>query len=78
MANLSKTDVKKLKALRKRLELSPDDCTFSPPGIEERDLSYKEMQAYTADVREATRLWRETWIFPTIDELIAKGEGRKP
>jgi len=78
MANLSKTDVKKLKILRKRLEMSPDDCNFSPPGIEERDLSYKEQKSYTADVQESTRLWRETWIFPTIDELIAKGGGRKP
>lgn len=77
MANLSKRDVKKLKVLRKRLELNPDDCGFHPPRIEERDLSYKEQKAYTADIQEATRLWRETWILPTIDELIAKGEGRK-
>jgi hypothetical protein len=77
MANLSKTDVKKLKELRKRLEMGPDDCNFHPPGIDDRDLSYQEQKAYTAGVRDSTRLWRETWIFPTIDELIAKGEGRK-
>lgn len=78
MANLSKTDVKKLKVLRERLELNPDNCSFHPPGIDDRDLSYQEQKAYTEGIRVATRLWRETWIFPTIDELIAKGEGRKP
>lgn len=26
----------------------------------------------TALVRDATRLWRHTWVFPLIDELIEK------
>lgn len=75
MANLSKRDVKRLKEVRNQLEMNT--CRFNPPGIDDRDLTDKECHTYTMGVKDATRLWRETWIFPTIDELIAKGEGRK-
>lgn len=41
-----------------------------------------EMKGVTTDqltnsIKESTRIHRETWILPIIDDLIAWGEGKK-
>lgn len=34
--------------------------------------------ARTAQIREETRLYRETWLLPVLEELIDWAEGRRP
>jgi hypothetical protein len=60
--SLPKGDLFKLVELRRRLMM--ESCVFGPPGVEGRKL--------TEQIREETRLWRETWILPVLDKLIEK------
>ena len=30
----------------------------------------EKYEAFTADVRAETRVWRETWVLPVLDEMI--------
>lgn len=52
---LRKCDLVALKTLRERLTMA----TFGAGNAEE-----------TKHIREATRLWRETWVLPVLDAVI--------
>jgi len=46
-----------LMILKRRLELHPGESSFGSDKV-------------TAEIAEATRIWRESWILPAIDALI--------
>lgn len=55
-----------LRVLRLRCEFNSEYCGF-------RDEHWRDC---TAEVAERTRLYRESWILPAIDELIEYFEGK--
>lgn len=72
MAKLNQTQLKALSILRRRLELRDSDVNFERAGfpISGWVLPTKELEA-TEFIRVRTRTWRETWVLPIIDALIA-------
>lgn len=69
---MNKTELAKLKEVRQLLEM--ETCSFHAP--DERGFNPAQNDAFTAQVREQTRIWRESWILPVLDELIAKYEAK--
>jgi len=70
---MTKKQLRDLKDLRRHLAL--DSCQFSAPNVWPHPGNWPERNKdFTVAVREATRLWRETWILPVLDELISSQE----
>lgn len=66
---MTKIEVKKLKDLRETL-------TMKNAGFKDRLVEPETRFGRTEKetVEEATRVWRESWVFPVLDELITKYE----
>lgn len=66
---MNKSEVRKLKKLREIL-------TMKNAGFRDRlvepDIRFGRTEKQT--IEEVTRLWRESWVFPILDELIDKYE----
>lgn len=78
---MTKTELKKLKRLRKLLEMAPGD--FSPSEGNVKVLSGWRTRDFPGEVsiRDLvvfeTEHWRRSWILPVLDEIIAKYEARQ-
>lgn len=68
---MTKRDLAKLKAIRKHLTME----SYAHLDVDHRitDRAGAKIDA-TAYIVESTRRWRETWILPVLDDLIAAGE----
>lgn len=60
---LRKCDLRALRKLRERLTMA----SFGGSNPEEAEY-----------VREATRLWRETWVLPVLDAIIEQVPAESP
>lgn len=63
----------KLMELRRLLTFERSD--FSVIGPRDEDALPRTEAEVNAFIRERTRLWRESWVFPIIDEMLARGRG---
>lgn len=62
MTYISKSDIEKLKKIRETMTM--ENASFSMDITEDRN------------IKEKTRIWRETWILPPLDTIIKKLEER--
>lgn len=77
MSTRTKADVRALEQLRSLVRMERARIGFSDEQVETlRAKRNRRMADDTAEIREATRVYRETWIEPLIDALIA-GDARK-
>ena len=71
---MTRKELRRLQELRETLTM--EDAMFACPA--HLSAAYPpgnwpaKYAAFTADVQEETRIWRETWVFPILDELIEK------
>jgi hypothetical protein len=73
MSRITKRDLQDLREVRQHLVM--DRCSFSAPVEYRHEGNWPERdRAFTEAVARATQLWRDSWIFPTLDRLIRKGE----
>jgi hypothetical protein len=73
MAVTTKKDLEAVRELRRLLTFeraSFDNVGPPPVGAAALPASEKQVNAF---IGERTRLWRESWVFPLLDQL----EGRK-
>lgn len=68
---MTKRELKTLQNLRRMLGM---DGTFSA-GVYET-VTLRDSDEATTFIVERTKLWRETWILPVLDELIDKHKHR--
>jgi hypothetical protein len=66
---MTKGDLRKLKAVRKHLEM--ENCSFDRIGEDNVFISHGQVTAF---IKERTRNWLQSWIFYPLDELIEKYE----
>jgi hypothetical protein len=66
MARLSVQELSDLKTVRKRL-----DYHLFSPSADDRVGDSEEVKKF---IDEHTRLWRQSWVLPTIDKIIASAE----
>ena len=71
---MARNDVEKLRELRRLAAF--EKCSFGMPSetvIASHD-TYGDPEKINKDafIKEATRLYRESWLLPIIDELLAK------
>lgn len=71
--SILKHDRMMLMELRKLLTL--ETANFSRIGPRDEDALPRTEAEVNAFIRERTRLWRESWVFPIIDEMLARGRG---
>lgn len=79
MATNNKTLIEVLGKLRKRCAF--ENASFSDIKVGDFEMHFPQQgssQEITKGVVESTRIYRETWILPVIDDLIAWAEGGKP
>lgn len=73
---MTKAELASLKEVRRKLAMADDDVfAVGFPNDRVRTPEGRRMQP-TAYIREETQLWRESWILPVLDRLIAKYEQR--
>ena len=58
---MTKAELSALRKLRRTLTMANASFAFADPKEDAR-------------IKEATRLWRESWIYPVLDDMIAKHE----
>lgn len=77
--NLSKSDLQKLKKLRELMTLERFGTSGNVAKLDGNGKAYKTIST-TELVREETKLFRDTYVLPVLDELIAKhgGEPKAP
>ena len=72
---LSKTYLLALKEVRQSLTM--EDCAFDTLSTGPHDAPLPKSETEVTDfIRERTRIWRQSWIFPILDQIIAEGEGK--
>ena len=73
--NLTDKQISRLRELRRYATL--ENALFDHVGPSDPDapLPTKESEV-TAFIRERTRIYRQSWILPIIDELLAEGRRR--
>ncbi len=67
-----------LRELRSYLTL--DAKRFVPstrPAFSEETVTFKNDEELRAFIAERTRLWRQSWVLPIVDALIAREERKK-
>lgn len=75
MARLTQKEIVALKAVRERLTF--EKAHFDNIGpTDDTPLPKKESEV-NEFIRNRTRIFRQSWVFPILDELIARAEGRE-
>jgi len=76
---MNKTEVRQLKHLRKLLDMGPKEfstpgATVTPNFCREGFDEYDPSKPIALDelIQKSTRIWRESWILPVLDNLIDK------
>lgn len=67
---LSKRDTEALRELRETLTM--EKCRFGNIHQAKDDPLPKSESEVDEFIKRRTRLWLETWVFPTLDEIIAR------
>lgn len=74
---LKKKDIARLRELRDVLTMrSSSFDKFGPTDDEKAPLPTKENEV-TDFIRSRTALWRRSWVFPVLDELLKRAEVSK-
>lgn len=66
MIRLTDYEVEQLREVRRMLRM--ETCEFDPPGAVGLDVEARK--EFTDTVREATRVWRESWLLPVLDDIL--------
>lgn len=69
-APLSKRDTEALRELRETLTM--EKCRFGNIHPAKDDPLPKSESEVDEFIKRRTRLWLETWVFPTLDEIVAR------
>lgn len=64
---MTKTQLRTLRNLL--FHLNMEQCKFYRPG---KEMDFADADVFTAEVKEGTRLWRESWLIGPLTELIEK------
>ncbi len=68
---MTKSDLQVLKNIQYILQM--ETCRFTRPGCDIAE-SIATGNQFTEEVKEGTRIWRETWLLSPLNALIAKYE----